>query len=85
MAILKVYGGNLDGTHRVILATTSLSKFRHVCLLTRREGCETGNAEEIRIAMSEPGTIFAKDDRGPRSDYVRIGPEIVWNALPGRR
>jgi hypothetical protein len=78
---LKVYGGNVDGQHRVIMATTSLKLFRAACGLSSQEGCETGNQAEIDKAMSEPGVIFAK--RGVTNlPYFRVSPPpLSWKAL----
>lgn len=61
---LKVIGGNLDGRNRVIVACRSMAEF---CRLTgmspyyaKQFACETANGEEVRKAMSSPGTAFKR-------------------------
>ena len=75
MPKLKVYGVNLDGKHRGIIATTSQREaarlFRIPLGRMRDYGSETGNTEECCIALAEPGVPFRSVD-GPRSDYRRM-------------
>jgi hypothetical protein len=49
---LKVFGGNLDGVHRVILATTSYAAFCKAAHVSRNMGCETGNEIERGVALN---------------------------------
>lgn len=59
---LKVYGVNLDGRHRGIVAAHNQREAAEAlgCSLSnvRIHGCETGNAQEIEVAMSDPGVGF---------------------------
>lgn len=94
---LKVFGTILNecswvkGSHRQtrgVVATTSLTaalkafneQWHHV---SRPYIGETGNAVEIDIAMSAPGTVFAAQDNnyGPR-DFRSIAD---WLAVVERR
>lgn len=61
---LKVYGGNLAGRWRAILACRSFAEFQRATHVHRDFGCETGNAEEIAQAMSAPGTLFIRSYAG---------------------
>lgn len=67
---LKVYGGNLDGRHRVIMACHSFKEFSAITRVGRDFGCETGNPEEVTQAMSEPGTSFKRS--------MAIYPQPPW-------
>lgn len=60
---LRVYGGNLVGEFRAIMACKSFAEFTRATRITREYGCETGNAEEIAKAMSEPGKLFVRSYR----------------------
>ena len=75
MPKLKVYGVNLDGKHRGIIATTSQREaaqmFRIPLGRMRDYGSETGNTEECRIALAAPGVPFASVE-GPHKDYRRM-------------
>lgn len=61
---LKVYGCGWMGHSRRIVATTSqkeAAKLIGVSLSEfRNYGCETGNEEEIKVAMEKPGTAFER-------------------------
>lgn len=57
---LRVYGGNHNGTYRMIMACHSMKEFMAATGISRDYFCETGNKEEIAIAMDQPGTIFKK-------------------------
>lgn len=81
MRKLKVYGGNLDGVHRVIAATTSKAAFCKLTGCAPAYCCETGNTIELGVALNEPGVIFVKADRGWKSGYRRIGPEMNYAYL----
>lgn len=65
---LKVYGGNtflLRGQQvRTIAAVTSAKQFATLVKTSygyvRDYCCETGNAEEIKLAMSDVGSVFVE-------------------------
>jgi hypothetical protein len=57
---LKVYGGNLGGRWRAILACRSFAEFNRATRISRDFACETGNAEEIAQATSKPGILFVR-------------------------
>jgi hypothetical protein len=57
---VKVYGGNLGGRWRAIMAASSMAEFTRATRITRDHAAETGNLEEITQAMSSPGTLFTK-------------------------
>lgn len=71
---LKVYGGNWIGLWRAIIACSSMAEFTRATRISREFGCETGNADEISRAMSEPGIVFTRplDHRMPQ----------VWTPRP---
>jgi hypothetical protein len=66
---LKVYGGGLGGTLRVVVAATS---WMSVLRLLNEQGANvsagflrdywsiTGNPEEVAMALSDPGRVFKK-------------------------
>jgi hypothetical protein len=75
MMKLKVYGVNYNGVQRRIVAATSMRKAA-VAIGTgyghaRKYGCETGNQEEIALAMREPGVVWSKAYR-MGSEWVRV-------------
>jgi len=57
---LKVYGGNLGGQWRAIMACGSFAEFTRATRISRDYGCETGNAKELAQAMTSPGTVFVR-------------------------
>ncbi|MFY7873278.1 MAG: hypothetical protein ACOVQL_13000 [Limnohabitans sp.] len=63
--MLKVYGMNLDGRRRGIVAATSWSKAAGAANIpvsrAKQYGCVTGNAEEIALATSRPGVCFIRE------------------------
>jgi len=63
---LKVYGINIDGVNRCIVAAKSLKaaavSFRVSYSYMRGWGSDTGNAEEIALATSTPGVVYIKRD-----------------------
>lgn len=68
---LKVFGGNYDGQHRLIMATTSKTRF---CLLTGCKGShtsETANVIEVPLAMASPEIPFLKKYSPHNAPYVR--------------
>lgn len=68
---LKVFGGNYDGRHRLIMATTSKTRF---CLLTGCKGShtsETANVIEVPLAMRWPETPFLKKYSPHDAPYIR--------------
>ena len=60
MRRLKVYGGNLGGRWRAILACHSFAEFNRATRISRDFASETGNAEEIAQAMTAPGRLFVR-------------------------
>jgi len=69
----KVYGwigarpesrvqGNHHGQTREIMAAASVAEVLRLTGMTRgefnRSGCETGNSEELEIALSKPRVVF---------------------------
>ena len=74
---LKVIGGNLDGRHRVIVLCRSMAEFAETVGMTlyhaRQHACETGNSEEVRQAMSDPGVAFIRrHDSRPGDPWVKL-------------
>ena len=75
MRQLKVYGVNLDGRHRGIVAATSMTaasrafgiKLDHM----KQYGGVTGNDEEVSLAMRRPGTVF-KQHYSVGSPWVEV-------------
>jgi hypothetical protein len=59
---MKVYGVNLDGRYRGIVAaknkTQAAKLFGTSIYHFNQFGCETGNKEEIKIAMKQPGIVW---------------------------
>ncbi len=62
MAKMKVFGANLDGRYRGIVAATSQANAAALLGLSlhsfREYGCQTGNRDEIALAMQEPGVAW---------------------------
>jgi hypothetical protein len=92
-ASAKVYGGNLAGRWRAILACRSFAEFNRATGISRDFACETRNREEIAQAMSKPGTLFVRhytraekdnpwtererDDQPPKSGWQRLSADRV--------
>jgi hypothetical protein len=57
---LKVYGGNLNGNERAIMACHSLKEFMAATRIGRDWVSETWNEEETKQAMAEPGVVFKR-------------------------
>lgn len=92
---LKVYGwtdsrphtrgpNNPHGQTREILAAHSVAELLRITGMTRHQwnvgGCETGNADEIRIATERPGIIFyqplnQRTDTGWTADESKVGQQ----------
>lgn len=76
MRAIKVFGVNYDGRHRRIVAATSMTaaainmgiKAYHM----REYGSETGDPEEVSLAMLEPGVVWEKGWRHG-DKWERIG------------
>jgi hypothetical protein len=68
---MKVFGGNLDGKHRVVMACGSITEFYRLTGVTYGYASSTGNAEEVAAAMAEPGIMFAKNDSFSRDRSLR--------------
>ena len=81
---LKVYGCNLDGRHRGIVAATSQATAAKLLGIPlshlRTYGCETGNKAEIELAMRESGIAWKCNDHRSDAQWSRIekaaAPEV---------
>ena len=73
---LKVYGIGWMGRHRRIVATTSKKKAAELIGTSlyhfNEYGCETGNEEEIKLAMSKPETVFEREDWRAGAPWVEV-------------
>lgn len=76
MAVLKVYGVNFDGRSRRVVASTTQAAAARLTGVSphrfRQYGGETGNAEEIAVAMREPGVVWSRGF-AMGSEWVRLG------------
>jgi hypothetical protein len=70
---LKVWGINIDGKHRCIVAAQSGKEAARLLDVTYSYlngwGSVTGNEEELNLALDKPGTVFIKEDR-QSGEYV---------------
>lgn len=70
---------NSSGQTREVVATTTKAEAFRLSGLSRtefdRKACETGNPEEVEVAMSAPGTVFWE----PHNYPARTGE---WVAAP---
>lgn len=77
MRKLKVYAVNYDGRSCRIVAATSQKEAAALIGTNlnqlRTSGGETWNAEDISVAMQEPGAVYSRKYNGPREPYVRVG------------
>ena len=62
---LRVYSGNLDGTHEALMACHSYAEFKAATRISREYGGETVSADYVAKAMSEPGMVFKRAMSGP--------------------
>lgn len=73
---LKVYGIGWMGKCRRIVATTSKKKAAELIGTTfyhfNEYGSETGNEEEVKLAMSKPGTVFEREDWIARKPWAEV-------------
>lgn len=76
MAELKVFGVSFDGRNRRVVAAPSQAAAARLTGMSphsfRQYGGETGNAEEIAVAMREPGVVWSRG-YAIDSQWVRIG------------
>lgn len=83
---LKVYGWtgydpqNVEGHNkqtREIVAAHSIAEVTRIADITRYEfntyGSETGNSEEIALAMSDPGVVFFRGINDRNGNWKRRG------------
>lgn len=70
---LKVYAGNYDGRRTVVMACYSFREFQKATRVSRDYGCETGNTEDVRQALSEPGVRFVRP--------ITAAPGTPWERL----
>lgn len=72
---LKVFGVNLDGRYRGIVAASSQIKAAALLRIPvshiREYGCQTYNPEEVALAMREPGKAWKKN-YWKDSEWVQI-------------
>ena len=66
---LKVFTANYDGRHKIMAAATSATAFMKLvrehpllCPIQREYISETGNDNDIEVAMSLPGELFRRLD-----------------------
>ena len=76
MAQLKVYGVNLDGVYRGVVAATSRARAAKLLGVSfgymRGCGSQTWNNEEIEVAMREPGICYKKHMSRYDGEYIRM-------------
>jgi len=76
--IMKVFGVNLDGKSRGIVAAETQKKAAELFKITiyhfREYGCETGNKEEIDLAIKEPYTVYKREYKYG-SPWIRVLPK----------
>jgi hypothetical protein len=74
MRKIKVFGMNLDGRNRGIVAAHSKKEaarlFGSSLYDFNNNGCETGNAKEIEVATGKPGTVFVKSMNDYSAEYT---------------
>lgn len=77
MAALKVFGVNFDGRNRRIVAAPSQAAAARLTGVSphsfRQYGGETGNAEEIAVALQEPGVVWSRGF-AMGGEWRRVGP-----------
>ncbi len=73
--VLKVYGGNYNGLQRRVVAATSGARAAMLVGITmshfRNFFCETGDDEEVAVALRKPGTVF-ETEIGRRAPWVEV-------------
>ena len=76
MRKLKVYGGNIDGIRRGILAFETKKEAIKILKMSMYEfnlyWGETGNDEEIKIAISKPGVVFVTEIEYGKGGYKEL-------------
>lgn len=83
MRKLKAFVGNLDGRHRILMATTSLTAFYKITGITRDFASETSNAADVTLAMSEPGVIYAQLYETYSNQWTRLGHRESMKSIFG--
>jgi hypothetical protein len=85
MAALKVFGVNLDGRYRGLIATTSKAKAAQAFGVTigrvNNYGSVTGNTVEVAIALSTPGLPWKALHSPYGSPYLRVEYGKHWAVL----
>jgi len=78
MRQLKVYGVNLNGHYRGIVAATSRTAAARAFGIKpyhmRDFGSETGNPEEVALALSRPGAVFQRAYGGIGAEWKEVVP-----------
>lgn len=73
---LKVFGGNLQGRHRVVMAAPSLTAFLKATGVRRGFASETWNEREIEVAMGDPGVAFRRPISRDDAPFERLAPAV---------
>lgn len=75
---LKVFCANLDGRHEGVVAATSQKEAARLLGMSlgsfRTWGHETGNTEQIDVAMREPGVAWKRSFANYHAEWIRIEP-----------
>lgn len=73
-------GCSPHGQVRAVVAARSRSAAAKAFQISDRElknyGSPTGNEEEIRMAMSKPGTVFFRSMDYPKTPFIEDSPEF---------
>lgn len=76
---LRVYSGNWCGLERRIVAATSKRAAAELIGTTLYDFNnyydETGNAEELAVALASPGTVFSQPYTDHRAPWVPVKPK----------
>ena len=73
---MKVYGITLGRNRSIVAARSTVAAakaFDISTYLAKTYACETGNEEEIELAMKEPGQVFAQSLReGHSAQWIKV-------------
>ena len=82
---MKVFGVNLDGKSRGIVAVKTQKKAAELFKMSlyhfREYGSETGNAEEIALATKEPYVVW-KQEYKYGAPWIRVTPNVKLTGRP---
>ena len=76
---LPVWGGSVGSARRIVAAPTkkaAMAAARVSRTAFANYWCETGNADEIRIANAKPGVVFAGPYKAHSGGYVEEAAPI---------